>query len=132
MNIDESYKMKLLAPLKGTVGVKISDYLSNLKNNGLSITDKKGVVDEKFIVHFQHLINKGIITNSSGRVTLDSFGLEVGSNGHIILCDCSDILFVELRAPNPLKPAIKWLLNHVVAVIVATLAGLLVIVIDGL
>jgi hypothetical protein len=93
MNIDESYKMKLLTPLKGAIGVKINDYLSSLKSNGVSIKDKNGLVDEKFIAHFKHLISKGIITNSSGGVSLDSFGLEVGTNGHLIVWDCSDIMF---------------------------------------
>ena len=39
IDIDTSYEMKLLTPLKGTLGVKISDYLFSLKNNGISITD---------------------------------------------------------------------------------------------
>ncbi|MEO3684660.1 hypothetical protein ABHN84_20560 [Shewanella vesiculosa] len=97
MKIDTSYEMKLLTPLKGTLGVKISDYLSSLKNNGISITDKKGLVNHKFIAHFKHLVYKKIITNSSGRTSLDSFGLEIGTNGHISHWDCADIIFVEQR-----------------------------------
>lgn len=129
IDIDTSYEMKLLTPLKGTLGVKISDYLFSLKNNGISITDKKGVVDNKFIAHFEHLVHKGIITNSSGRSSLDSFGLEIGTNRHINYWDCSDIMFVEQRTYKALKSAIKWLLNHITTFIFATLSTLLAAVI---
>lgn len=95
MNIDESFNAKLLIPFKGKVGVKISDYLSSLKNNGVTVEDHKGKVDKKFIAHFIHLINSGVITNSSDKSTLDSFGLEIGTNGHLCHWDCSDIMFVQ-------------------------------------
>lgn len=131
MNIDTSYKMRLLTPFKGTVGIKTSDYLSSLKNNGVSITDKNGSVNNKFIAHFKHLVHKGIITNSSGRKSLDSFGLEICPNDHINHWDCSDIMFVESLTSSPLKSAIKWLLNHIVVFTFAILAGLMVILISA-
>jgi hypothetical protein len=157
VNIDESYEMKLLTPIKGTVGVKISNYLSALINNGVTIKDENGLVDKKFIAHFNHLISKGIITNSSGRVTLDSFGLEIGTNGHLNHWDCSDIIFVEPIALNsqvtntiniggafngnlqtgnanhlssaPNNSATQWVLNHLVAVVGAIIAGVAVVLI---
>lgn len=90
MEADEEYKSKLLAPLKDVAGVKISSYLSSLERIGVSV-QSKGVVDEKFIAHFKQLVQAGLITNSSGQKTLESFGLEIGTNGHLIHWDCSDI-----------------------------------------
>ncbi|WP_417509594.1 hypothetical protein [Methylophaga sp.] len=90
MEFDEEYKERLLAPLKKQVGVKISAYLDSLKKSKISV-ENKGVVDEKFITHFQQLVREGAIINSSGYNTLESFGIEVGTNNHIIYWDCSDI-----------------------------------------
>ncbi len=159
MNIDESYKSDLLIPLKGTVGVKITDYLSSLKNKGINIQHKNGLVDEKFIAHFELLVNKKIITNSSGRVALKSFGIEIGTNRHLIYWDCSDIMLSEehplnhqvtntvninggfkgvfqtgvsnqiLETPN--ESIVKWLSNNFVNVFFTVVAGVIVFLIGN-
>lgn len=150
MEIDKEYKMKLLSPLKGMAGIKITDYLSSLESNGILVEDDNGVVDEKFIAHFKYLIQNGLIENSSGNSSLDSFGLGIGLNGHITHWNCSDLVAIEPITPQPQvsntiniggsfrgnlqsgmtneisgaqqKSIAQWFIDHIVSVIIAGLA----------
>ena len=100
MNIDQSYNDKLLLPLRSAVGIKISHYLTSLSNSGVEINNNSGVINDKFIAHCNALIRQGLIVNSSGKTSLESFGLAVGTNGHISYWNCSDIIYVEHKSIN--------------------------------
>jgi hypothetical protein len=113
MIIDKSYQKKLIKPLKGSIGITISTYVSELKKNGISIEDPNGLVNEKFIAHFQKLIQTGVIANTSGKNTLDSFGLGIGTNRHLSYWNCSEIIYNESSSH-----VLSWILDNIMKVVI--------------
>lgn len=121
MLIDKSYQKELIKPLKDNVGIKISTYVSELQKNGINVENPNGLVNEKFIAHFQSLIQAGVISNTSGKNTLESFGLGIGPNRHLSYWSCSELIYNESSSYG-----FSWILDKIMTVVIGVvIAGVI-------
>lgn len=117
MKPDKELIKKLLQPLIGSVGLKPSEYFSVLKKLGVEVGDNHHIVNDKFLRHFQYLISTGGITNASETKILSDFGVVVGADGYISLCDSATIMLGEPSQNNLQKAVIQWFVDKLAQVV---------------
>jgi len=119
MKLDSRYLKVLAQPLKGKAGLKPSQYFKALNELGVLVADENHIVDEKFLFHFRHSINTGIIENDNGTKNLNDYGVSLGADNYIALCDSAILMLSD--KPKQYNSPLKWILDKIIAVVVAGL-----------
>jgi len=132
MKPDKELINKLLQPLIGSVGLKPSEYFSILEKLGIEVEDNHHIVNEKFLRHFQYLISTGAITNDSDTKKLTDFGVVVGADDYISLCDSATILLGEPSQNKLQKTIVQWFVDNIVARVIVGILVVIIIIWFGL
>jgi hypothetical protein len=95
MKISEDYLEQIKEPLIDGSRLTIVQYLKALGIAGKKHPDLVGAEASKFMVHFQHLVDSGCLKNTSNQISLDSFGVEFGTNDDLIIWSPSKLYYQE-------------------------------------
>tara|TARA_R110000851_G_scaffold321258_2_gene486524 strand:- start:451 stop:858 length:408 start_codon:yes stop_codon:yes gene_type:complete len=115
MELDKKYLKKLKLPLKGKLGLQVSQYFDQLENKNIDYEESKSRLSEKFIEHMNYLLREGIIIGPHPEKTgLQSLGLKVGANRNTIIISNGLIRLIE---PSKFIRLILWIRDHILLTI---------------
>lgn len=98
--IEQEYLSKMLAPLEENTMPTLSEYIAELEELGLVLTDNEGRIDRKFEMHLRYLSTKRMISNADGRSDLKSMGFVFGFGGGFAIIGDIYLMKVEQEDAN--------------------------------